>query len=106
MKNCDYYCTLGIDRIASDAEIKMAYRRLARRLHPDVTDDADGESKFKTVGEAYKTLRHHDSRSAYNQQLSGSQAPAPSAWQPWLAIPSDLWFALYPWPIFTWLWQR
>ncbi|WP_066882797.1 J domain-containing protein [Dechloromonas denitrificans] len=106
MENCDYYCTLGIDRTASEAEIKKAYRRQAQRLHPDVTDDPEGESKFKRLGEAYKTLRRADTRSAYNLQLvTDSPVISPALWL-WIAFPPDLCFALLPWPLFTWLWRH
>jgi curved DNA-binding protein CbpA len=101
MEDCDYYCTLGLERSASDEDIRRAYRRLARRFHPDVTIDAEGESKFKAVGEAYNTLRRADSRSAYNQQLLSRPGPGP-----WIDFPPDLYFALLPWPILTWLWWR
>lgn len=104
MKCHDHYCTLGIDRMASDDDVRLAYRRLARRFHPDVTDDVDGERKFKAVGEAYKTLRRADGRSAYNRQLVGRTVP-PNR-DEWIAFPPDLAFALFPWPFLTWLWWR
>ncbi|MBS1158135.1 MAG: hypothetical protein H6R15_554 [Proteobacteria bacterium] len=100
----DHYCTLEIDQSASGAEIKTAYRRLAKRFHPDVTADADGENKFKAVGEAYNTLRRPETRLAYNRQLTGHHSPRPAAWEAWIAVPPDLSFALLPWPIFTWFW--
>lgn len=106
MKCHDHYCTLGIDRMASADEIKFAYRRLAKRFHPDVTADADGERKFKAVGEAYKTLKRPETRLAYNRQLPGNH-PAPQAdWDAWISIPPDLGFSLLPWPFLTWFWWR
>lgn len=106
MENCDHYCTLGIDRMASDSEIRTAYRKLAKRFHPDVTDDADGESKFKAVGEAYKTLRHPETRMAYNRQNVDYRSIGSTTGNEWIAFPPDLFFSLLPWPILTWLWWR
>lgn len=63
----DYYETLGVKPEASDAEIKSAYRRLARRYHPDVSKEAGAEDKFKAVNEAYEALRDKQKRAAYDQ---------------------------------------
>src|SRR5205823_12053164 len=57
MKYKDYYATLGIERGATDEEIKKAYRKLARKYHPDVSKEANADEKFKEVGEAYETLK-------------------------------------------------
>ena len=55
----DYYSELGVPRGADDKQIKLAYRRLARRFHPDVnTGDANAESRFKRVNEAYQVLSY------------------------------------------------
>ena len=70
MRRQNHYATLHIDRCASCAEIKSAFRTLAQRFHPDVTKDRDGERKFKDVAEAYRTLKRHDSRVAYDQQIN------------------------------------
>jgi curved DNA-binding protein len=67
MKYTDYYATLGVARDAPEAEIKKAYRRLARQYHPDVSKDPDGERKFKEVAEAWATLRDPEKRAAYDQ---------------------------------------
>jgi curved DNA-binding protein len=69
MKRQNHYSTLHVDRCASCAEIKSAFRSLAQRFHPDVTKDRDGERKFKDVAEAYRTLKGHDSRIAYDHQI-------------------------------------
>lgn len=69
MKQRNHYSTLHIDRCASCAEIKSAFRILAQRFHPDVTTDQDGERKFKDVAEAYRTLRRPDSKLAYDHQI-------------------------------------
>ena len=53
----DYYQTLGVEPGAGDAEIKTAYRRLARKYHPDVSKEAGAEERFKAINEAYEVLR-------------------------------------------------
>ena len=50
----DYYGVLGVEPSAGDAEIKTAYRRLARKFHPDVSKEAGAEDKFKAINEAYE----------------------------------------------------
>lgn len=63
----DYYKTLGVDRKATQDEIKRAYRKLARKYHPDVSKETDAEQKFKDVGEAYEVLKDPEKRVAYDQ---------------------------------------
>jgi curved DNA-binding protein len=67
----DYYKIMGVARDATDAQIKQAYRRLARKYHPDVSKESDAEAKFKEVGEAYEVLRSPEKRAAYDQLGSG-----------------------------------
>lgn len=63
----DYYKTLGVGRKATQDEIKRAYRKLARKFHPDVSKEADAERKFKELGEAYEVLKDPEKRVAYDQ---------------------------------------
>ncbi len=67
MKFKDYYEVLGVSRDASQDEIKRAYRKLARKYHPDVSDDPDAEARFKALGEAYEVLKDPEKRAAYDQ---------------------------------------
>ncbi len=67
MKYKDYYAILGIERSAAEADIKKAYRKLARKYHPDVSKDPQGEEKFKDVAEAYQTLKDAEKRAAYDR---------------------------------------
>lgn len=66
----DYYQVLGISRSASAEDIKLAYRRLARKYHPDVSRIPDAEEHFKAVNEAYETLSDSSKRRKYEQQQS------------------------------------
>ena len=63
----DYYHTMGVKRDAPQDEIKRAYRKLARKYHPDVSKEPDAEQRFKDVGEAYEVLKDPEKRAAYDQ---------------------------------------
>ncbi len=63
----DYYEVLGLSREASKDEIRTAYRKLARQYHPDVSREADAESRFKEINEAYQVLSDDEKRSLYDR---------------------------------------
>jgi curved DNA-binding protein len=63
----DYYKIMGVPRDASQDEIKRAYRKLARKYHPDVSKEPSAESRFKELGEAYEVLKDPEKRVAYDQ---------------------------------------
>ena len=83
MKYKDYYAVLGVKRDASADDIKTAYRRLARKYHPDVSKEKDAEEKFKEMAEAYETLQNPEKRTAYDQlgsHPSGQEFRPPPDW--------------------------
>ncbi len=84
MKYKDYYGVLGVERDASAADIKRAYKRLARKFHPDVSKEPDAEEQFKQVGEAYDVLRDTDKRATYdnlgNRWHAGDEFSPPPGW--------------------------
>jgi curved DNA-binding protein len=62
----DYYKIMGVDKTASQDDIKKSYRRLARKFHPDVSKEKDAETRFKEINEAYEVLRDKEKRAAYD----------------------------------------
>lgn len=103
MEARNYYRILEIDRSASAAEVKAAYRRLSMRFHPDVTDDPEGESKFKAMAEAYRMLKRRETRRAYDRlDLHDNNGRDCSA----LNDPLELWCAMFLWPTWSLFWLR
>jgi len=80
MKFKDYYEILGVPRSATQDDVKHAYRKLARKYHPDVSKDPDAELRFKELGEAYAVLKDPEKRAAYDQM--GSQWKTGQDFQP------------------------
>jgi len=81
MKFKDYYQTLGLPREASADDIKHAYRRLARKYHPDLNKEPEAEARFKELGEAYEVLKDPEKRAAYDdvgkRWQPGAEQPPP-----------------------------
>ncbi|GIX22579.1 MAG: curved DNA-binding protein [Gammaproteobacteria bacterium] len=82
MAKKDYYEILGVPRDASQEDIKRAYRRLARKYHPDVSKEPDAEARFKEIGEAYEVLKDPEKRAAYDRfgQAGAEDFQAPPGW--------------------------
>ncbi|HZE43910.1 MAG TPA: DnaJ C-terminal domain-containing protein [Steroidobacteraceae bacterium] len=80
----DYYKVMGVARDATEAQIKQAYRKLARKYHPDVSKEKDAEARFKEVGEAYEVLKSAEKRAAYDQlgqnHRAGEEFRPPPNW--------------------------
>ncbi len=87
MEYKDYYKILGVDRNASQDDIKKAYRKLARKYHPDVSDDPEAETRIKEVNEAYEALGDPEKRKAYDQLganwRQGQDFRPPPGWDGW-----------------------
>jgi len=90
MEYKDYYKILGVDRNASEKEIKQAYRRLARKYHPDVNKSPGAEERFKEINEAYQVLSDPEKRRKYDQlgdswyRWQQQGAPGGFDWSEWI----------------------
>ncbi|MDH3688797.1 MAG: DnaJ domain-containing protein [Gammaproteobacteria bacterium] len=87
MKFVDYYKIMGVEEDASAEDIKKAYRRLARKYHPDVSKESNAEAKFKELGEAYEVLKDPEKRTEYDELrryggVAGEEFTPPPGWQP------------------------
>lgn len=86
MEYKDYYKIMGVKRDAGADEIRRAYRKLARKYHPDVSKEKDAEARFKELGEAYEVLKDPEKRRAYDQLgahwKAGQNFRPPPDWAP------------------------
>ncbi|OKY76814.1 MAG: cytochrome C biogenesis protein [Desulfobulbaceae bacterium DB1] len=85
MEYKDYYKALGVERDADQDAIKRAYRKLARKFHPDVNREPEAEKRFKEIGEAYEVLKDPEKRAAYDKigtgWREGQEFRPPPDWQ-------------------------
>lgn len=96
----DYYKIMGVADTATDKEIKVAYRRLARKYHPDISKEVNAEEHFKEVGEAYEVLKDPVKRKKYDQfRALGSEGPTftppPTQEEPFFDIGGDFFESLF-----------
>ncbi len=86
MKYKDYYAILGVEKAANEKDIKKAYRKLARKFHPDINHDAGAEQKFKEATEAYDVIGDPEKRKKYDELganwKAGQDFSPPPGWHP------------------------
>jgi len=87
----DYYATLGVAKSASQEEIQRAYRKLARKYHPDINKASGAEEKFKDIGEAYEVLKDPDKRAKYDRYGAAWKAAEQGGGTPPPGY-EDIWF--------------
>ncbi len=86
----DYYATLGVEKTASADDIQKAYRKQARKYHPDVNNSPGAEDRFKDITEAYEVLKDAEKRATYDQYGSGWGGGRPGQAPPgWQGVPFD-----------------
>jgi len=95
MEYVDYYKVLGLDRGAKPHDISRAFKRLARKYHPDLNKSPDAEGRFKEVNEAHEVLKNPETRRRYdalgaNWKRGASAAPAPPAGRARWAVRFDV----------------
>lgn len=85
MEFIDYYKVLGVEPSAELKQIKSAYRKLARKYHPDVSEHSEAEARFKEISEAYRVLKNPEQRAEFDEirryNIDGQKFKAPPGWQ-------------------------
>ena len=91
----DYYDTLGVKPDASDAEIKSAYRKLARKYHPDVSKEKGAEEKFKAANEANEALKDEEVQKALKLQGTDPVGSTPNEFADFIRADVEKWKAAF-----------
>lgn len=91
----DYYKIMGVNEDASEKDIKMAYRRLARKYHPDISKEPDAEERFKEMGEAYEVLRDPTKRAEYDKFLKNKDFNQKAQYTHWRPEETDQYYSTH-----------